>query len=282
MTDAAAFREAQHASWDSVAAGWQQWSEFAERAYAPISERLVELAGVQPGDRVLDVAAGYGEPSLTAARAVGPGGMVVATDISPEMLAFGRERAAAAQLDNVEFVEANATSIDLPAASFDAAVSRWGIIFEPEAEQAAARVRSLLKPDSRFAISSWGTPAEVPFLSLPMRVVRELFDAPAPPPDLPGPLSRPTEQALADLLGEAGFTTVEVERAEVVFDFDSADHFTAYARAIAAPVRALIEQHAPADPDAAWEAITRAATALAGDDGRVRMTNAVLLATGRA
>ena len=131
------FREAQHKHWDSAAVGWKEWSEFNDGAERHISERLVELAGVQSGSRVLDVAAGYGEPALTAARKAGPEGRVVATDISAEMLAFGRERAAAAGLGNVEFMESDASSLDFPPASFDAAVSRWGIIFEPDAEAAA-------------------------------------------------------------------------------------------------------------------------------------------------
>jgi ubiquinone/menaquinone biosynthesis C-methylase UbiE len=116
---------------------------------------MVELAGVEPGSRVLDVAAGYGEPSLTAAAVAGAEGKVVATDLSPEMLAYGRERAAAAGLENVEFVESEAASLTFPPESFDAALSRFGIIFEPEAEAAAARVRGFLVPGSRMAISSW-------------------------------------------------------------------------------------------------------------------------------
>jgi ubiquinone/menaquinone biosynthesis C-methylase UbiE len=118
------FRETQQKQWDSAAVGWKEWSEFTESAGAHICERLVELADVQPGSRVLDVAAGYGEPALTAARKAGPTGRVVATDISAEMLAFGRERAAAAGLGNVEFLESDASSLDFAQASFDAAVLR--------------------------------------------------------------------------------------------------------------------------------------------------------------
>src|SRR6059058_367124 len=103
------FREAQHKNWDSAAVGWMEWSEFNDSADRHISERLVELAGVRSGSRVLDVAAGYGEPALTAARKAGPQGQVVATDISAEMLAFGRERAAAAGAANLEFVESEAS-----------------------------------------------------------------------------------------------------------------------------------------------------------------------------
>src|SRR5262249_31749969 len=98
--DPVGFRATQHKNWDAAAVGWNEWREFNDRADAHVSERLVELAGVQPGSRVLDIAAGYGEPALTAARRAGPEGRVVATDISAQMCAFGRERAAAAGVGN--------------------------------------------------------------------------------------------------------------------------------------------------------------------------------------
>jgi enediyne biosynthesis protein CalE5 len=259
-----------------------EWSEFNDRADRHISERLVELAGVWTGSRVLDVAAGYGEPALTAARKVGPEGRVVATDISAEMLAFARERLAAAGSGNVDLIEADAAGLDFPPESFDAAVSRWGIIFEPDAEAAARRIRRFLRPGARMAIASWGEPAEVPFLSLPMETTRERFGVPVPPAGTPGPLSRPTPEALAGLLEGAGFANVTVERAEVTFEFDSPAHFTAYVRAIAAPVRALIEQHGGEAQEEAWDAITQAATAAGGGSGPLRLSNAVLLASGTA
>src|SRR4051812_7891177 len=106
--EAGEFRDGQRQQWNSAATGWRKWSELIDQSASGISERLVELAGVAPGSRVLDVAAGYGEPSLTAAKAAGPEGSVTATDISAEMLAYGRERAAAAGLENLEFVESDA------------------------------------------------------------------------------------------------------------------------------------------------------------------------------
>lgn len=278
--DSADFREAQHKNWDSAAVGWMEWSEFNNRADRHISERLVELAGVRGGSRVLDVAAGYGEPALTAARRAGPEGRVVATDISAEMLAFGRERAAAAGLGNVEFVESDACSLDFPPASFDAAVSRWGIIFEPDAEAAAARIRGFLKPGARIAIASWGEPDEVPFLSIPMKTTRERLGVPPPPAGTPGPLSRPTPAAIGWLLEGGGFSEVAVEQSEVVFEFDSPEHFTAYVRAIAAPIRAMIEQHTGEAQEEAWGAITQAAAATGGGSGPLTLSNVVLLASG--
>ncbi|MGN6587913.1 MAG: class I SAM-dependent methyltransferase [Solirubrobacterales bacterium] len=276
------FREAQHRNWDSAAVGWMEWSEFNDRADRHVSERLVELAGVRPGSRVLDVAAGYGEPALTAARKAGPEGVVVATDISAEMLAFARERAAAVGLGNVEFVESDASSLDFPPASFDAAVSRWGIIFEPDAEAAAARIRGFLKPGARIAIASWGEPDEVPFLSIPMKTTREQLGVPPPPPGTPGPLSRPTPAAIGGLLEGGGFSNVAVEKTEVIYEFDSPEHFTAYVRAIAAPIRGMIEQHAGDVQEEAWNAITQAAASAGGGSGPLSLSNVVLLASAIA
>ena len=247
-----------------------------------MSERLVEMAGIKEGDRVLDVAAGYGEPSLTAARRVGPEGRVVATDISAEMLEFGRKRAAANGVENIEFMQSDASSLDFPAESFDAAVSRWGIIFEPDGEGAAAKVRGFLKRGGRFAISSWGPPERVPFIAIAMKTAMEKLEVSPPPPGTPGPLSRPTPEAIGGLLEGGGFTGVEVEELEVSWPFDSAEEYTAYAKAILAPVVAMISPHPEEVQRETWQAITDAAREHAGGDGRISFQNQVLVAAGQA
>jgi SAM-dependent methyltransferase len=229
----------------------------------------------------LDVAAGYGEPTLTAARKAGPEGRVVATDISAEMLAFGRERAAAAGLGNVEFMESDASSLDFPHASFDAAVSRWGIIFEPQAEAAAARIRGFLKPGARIAISSWGPPDRAPMLGLPMRTVLTHLDLSPPPPGTPGPLSRPTPEAISSLLEGGGFADVEVDQIEIDIEWDSPEEFARFTREIVPPITALMANRAPEVQEETWAAVVEAARPHAGADGRLRLTNLVLLAAGR-
>lgn len=282
MVDAGEFRNAQREQWDVAADGWIKWSEPVERAVHVVSERLVEMAGVQPGSRVLDVACGYGEPALTAARAAGPDGSVVATDISAQMIAHAGARAAEAGVENLEFEEAAAESLDFPHESFDAAVSRWGIIFEPDGEGVAGRIRGFLKPGARFAISSWGQPDQVPFLSIPMRTVMQRLDVPPPPPGTPGPLSRPTPDALSGLLEAGGFADVEVDDLTVTFEWDSPEDFTTYVREIAPPIRALMADHPPDVQEETWAAITESVREAAGGDGPVSLTNTVLLAAGRA
>jgi SAM-dependent methyltransferase len=280
--DAVEFRARQRRDWARSAQGWHDWQHMIQPAGAPVSKRLVELAGIKRGDRVLDIAAGAGEPSMTAACVVGPDGKVVATDISPEMLAFGRQHAIAAGIDNIEFIEADASSLDFPAESFDAALSRWGIIFEPEAEVAAGRIRRFLKPGARIAISSWGPPEQVPMIAVPMRTVMMRLSLPPPPPGMPGPLSRPTPEAIGGLLDAGGFSDVEVEELELEFEWDSVDGFVRSTRELAAPISALLEQHPPEVRDETWEAVAEAARPYAAADGKLRLTNLALIAAAHA
>ncbi len=280
--NAAEFRGKQKDQWGNAAPGWSKWNDRMVEAARGITDRLVELARVEPGSRVIDIAAGTGEPSLTAARAAGPEGRVVASDISAQMLEVARQRAAEMGLENLEFVESDAVSLDYPADSFDAALSRWGIIFEPDAEAVAERIRGFLKQGSRMAISSWGPPDRVPFLAIPMITAMRKLDVPPPPPGTPGPLSRPTPEALGGLLEAGGFSDVDVEETHVVWEFDSAEDFTDFTRDIAAPITAMLAPHPQDVQDETWNAITDAAREHAGGDGPVSFENLVLLAAGRA
>jgi enediyne biosynthesis protein CalE5 len=282
QVDPAEFRDGQRKQWNQAATGWRKWSELIDRSASAVSERLVELAGVEPGSRVLDVAAGYGEPSLTAARVAGSEGSVVASDISAEMLAYGRERASAAGLDNIEFVESDAAGLDFAEGSFDSALSRFGIIFEPDGEGAAARVRAFLEPGGRMAIASWGQPEEVPFIAIPMATAIQRLNVPPPPPGTPGPLSRPTPEALGGLLEGGGFSEVRTEDVQVTMEWESPEEFTTFVKDIAPPIRAIIDPHPEEVQDETWQAITDAIRQQAGDDGTVKLTNLVLMAAGSA
>jgi enediyne biosynthesis protein CalE5 len=280
--EAGEFRNTQRDQWNTAASGWRKHSEMIDRAAGGVSERLVELAGVKAGDRVLDVAAGYGEPSLTAARAAGPEGSVVASDISAEMLAYGRERAKAAGLESIEFIESDAVSLDFPADSFDAAVSRWGIIFEPDGEGAAERVRGFLKDGARFAIASWGQPQQVPFIAIPMMTACQHLGVDPPPPGTPGPLSRPTPDAIGGLLEGGGFSDVQTEETQVAFSWASPEEFTEWTREIVAPITAMVRQHPEDVQKGTWDAITQAIRKASGGDGEVEFSSVALLALGTA
>ena len=280
--DPVEFRGAQREQWDHAATGWKKWSGWLDSHAGFISERLVELAGVQPGSRVLDVAAGFGEPSLTGARKAGPEGVVVATDISAEMLAYGSERAAEAGVSNIEFMHADASALDFPAESFDAAVSRWGIIFEPDGEGAARRVRGFLKPGSRMAISSWGPPERSPMIGRPMKAAMEFLDVPPAPPGTPGPLSRPTPEDIGGLLEGGGFSDVQVEDLDLTVEWKSPDEFGVYVREVIAPITKMVEAQPEDVQEEAWKRIADSVRDHSENGGTVRLTNQVLLASGQA
>jgi len=151
----------QKAAWDDSAEGWKRWWPAFERAAQLVNDRLVELANVRAGARVLDIATGSGEPALTAARAVGQSGRVIAVDMSPAMLAIARERVGALGLSNVELIESDAESLSLDADSFDAVLCRWGLMFMPDLDGVLRGMHRALKPGGRFATAVWSvaTPA---------------------------------------------------------------------------------------------------------------------------
>src|SRR5262249_25751371 len=135
-------------------------------------------------------------------------------------------------------------------------------------------------PGARMAISSWGPPDRVPMLGLPMRTALTHLQKSPPPPGTPGPLSRPTPEAISSVLEGGGFSDVEVEEIELVFEWDSPTEFARFTREIAPPITALMANHPPEVQEETWEAIVEAASPHAGADGRVRLTNLVLLAAG--
>lgn len=115
------FKAQQRQMWDNVAAGWQAWWETFERGAQKVSDRLVELAEIKPGDTVLDIATGIGEPAITAAKRVKPNGKVVATDISPQMITIAKTRAKSLGLDSImEFRESDAEKLEFPKSTFNA------------------------------------------------------------------------------------------------------------------------------------------------------------------
>src|SRR5215813_2863994 len=117
--DPVQYKSGQRHVWDQVAAGWKKWWPTLEESLQAVSDRLVELAEIRDGQRVLDVGSGSGEPAVTAARRVGLGGSVVATDQSPQMLEIGRQRAAALGLRNLEFQEMDSEALEFSESSFD-------------------------------------------------------------------------------------------------------------------------------------------------------------------
>lgn len=213
--DAEKFRQTTRAQWENAAEAWNRWGPLLARWLGPATEVMLDMAAVRPGARVLDVAAGAGEQTLVAARRVGASGHVLATDISPAILRHARLAAEQAGLSNVETRELDGERHDLlPGSSFDAAVSRVGLIYFPDQQRALAGIRHALRPGGRFAAVVYSTAERNPFFSLPVGIIRRRAQLPPPLPGQPGPFSLGGEGVLAKTLEQAGFRDVEVRKVD--------------------------------------------------------------------
>ena len=213
--DCEKFRQTTRAQWESAAEAWDRWSPLLADWLGPATDAMLDMAAVGPGARVLDVAAGAGEQTLAAARRVGTEGFVLATDISPSILRFALGTARQAGLANVETLELDGERHDtLPEASFDAAISRVGLIYFPDQQRALAGIRRAVKPGGRFAAVVYSTPDRNAFFSLPVGVIRRRAQLPPPLPGQPGPFSLGAEGVLAKALQQAGFRDVDVRKVD--------------------------------------------------------------------
>ncbi len=268
------------AAWDDSAEGWKRWWPTFERAAQTVNDRLVELAGVRAGQRILDIATGSGEPALTAARAVGQSGRVVAVDMSPGMLAIARERLDAAGLTNVELVESDAESLRLGAHSFDAALCRWGLMFMPDLDGVVRGLHRALKPGGRFATAVWSVADKVPMCGLARDAIRRITGI-APPPNAPDPTRLADPSILEHALLAAGFHDVTIERLIVTFEFPSPDAFADFRGQIGG-TRATLSKLPAEVARNVREAVVAAAREYAAAGGVVRLANETICFAARA
>ena len=279
--DPAQYKASIRTEWRAAAPGWRAWVEVleAENGGGAVSRTLIELARIGPGDAVLDVAAGYGEPGLTAARTVAPGGRVVCTDISAEMLAIGRERAAAAGLDNLQFVERDAEELRFEEATFDAEMSRQGLQFLPDVPGVLTRLHGFLKPHGRLAAAVWGPPGTVQFAA-PVPVIRAELQLPPPPAGIPGPFALADAGQLVELVEAAGFTDVATGTVTAIYQTGSPELATRWLRDVAPPISSLVDGRPPEVQERVWAKVTQAWAPYTTADGRVRLENQAVWVTG--
>lgn len=210
--DAVQYKTTTRQQWEDAADAWHRWGPTLETWLATSTDLMLDQAGVHAGASVLDVAAGAGGQSLAAARRAGTHGRVLATDISPTILTYAAKQAAEAGLTNLETAEADGEDLGVLAdGSFDAAISRLGLIYLPDQARALRGLHTALRPGGRASAIVYSTPDRNGFFSLPVSVIRRRAGLPAPGPGLPGPFSLGAPGALARMLQEAGFSDVTVE-----------------------------------------------------------------------
>jgi SAM-dependent methyltransferase len=213
--DAEAHRRASLEAWEEAAGGWKARSELIDRWSRVVSERMLAAVAPKPGERVLELAAGLGETGLMAARAVAPNGSVVISDQAEAMIEGARERARGQVIQNVDFQILNAEWIDLPLASVDVVLCRWGYMLMADPAAALSETRRVLRPGGRLALAVWDAIEANPWAGLPAQELAERGLG-GGTPGAPGPFALGSEQRVRELLEQAGFVEVVIEPVELL------------------------------------------------------------------
>jgi ubiquinone/menaquinone biosynthesis C-methylase UbiE len=209
--DANAYRDASLQGWEEAAAGWVRSQELMRSFAAPVSHWMLDAVAPQPGQRVLEIAAGLGETGMLAAELVAPVGGVIVSDQADAMLAGARRRAIELGLSNVEFQVINAEWIDMTVASVDVVLCRWGLMLMADPPAALGEMRRVLRSGGRVALAVWDSIEHNPWAQLPALELLDRGLSKPPVPGTPGPFALSRAEGVYELLESAGFAEVDVE-----------------------------------------------------------------------
>jgi SAM-dependent methyltransferase len=269
---------------ESAGPRWVTMQDALDEQIAPLGIAAMDRLAPAAGERIVDVGCGCGQSSLELARRVAPGGTVTGIDVSQPMLARARQRAGAAGIDNVAFVEADAQSHAFTPGGTDAVFSRFGVMFFEDPTAAFTNLARALRADGRLGFVCWQGPQQNPWMMLPIMAIGQHVALPPPPgPEAPGPLSFADEARVRRILGGAGFSDVALEPLEATLivgggraSLDEAVQFIFGLGAAAAALQAATPEQRAAAADAVRETFRP----YHGPDG-VRMSGAAWIVTAK-
>jgi SAM-dependent methyltransferase len=255
--DAARYKNAQREQWNKDGAAWRRWNPTLDRWYGEATRRMLDLARIRPGQRILDVAAGAGEPAVSAAERVGPGGYVLATDLSEGIVELARQVARERGLGQVETRVMDGEKLDLPDDSFDAVLCRLGLMYMPHPVTALREWRRALRAGGRVAVAVFSTPERNSWGAMPASIIRRRAQLPPPVPGQPGPFSLGAPGALEGVFRQAGFADPEIHAVPVPHGATSAAEYVRVASEAFGAFNAMMAHLSPEEREAAWAEIER-------------------------
>jgi SAM-dependent methyltransferase len=279
--DAQTYKERTREQWQAAADAWLHWHPTLQEWLGPATDVLLDMAGIGTGDHVLDIAAGAGQQSIQAANRVGRSGWVLATDISSNILALAVREAEAAGMTNLETRVLDAEQLDLPNTSFDAVISRLGLMYLPNLQTALAGMRRVLKPGGRIAAMVFSTPEKNPFFSLPVSIIRRRAHLPPPVPGQPGPFSLGGPAVLADAYLQAGFSDPEVRALDTPLRMRSAEECVQFERESFGALQQMLAGLSESEREATWQEIEGALRTFAGPNGFIAPCQILIGAAAR-
>lgn len=243
--------------WDAAAEGWDHHSALIGEWLRAVTPAMLDAAGIAPGSRVLDIAAGAGDQTLAIARRIGPGGHVLATDISPRILALAQDKLRVAGFAQASTRSADAQALGLTGAGFDAAVSRLGLMFCTSPLDALREAHDALRPGGRFSAVVFAPPLGNPCIALMLAIARQHAGmAPALPAsaDAPGTLfSLGRPGLMAELLHRAGFVDIGVRSMSAPMRLPSSQHYVEFVRSAGQPIAQLLAALPGPAKRSAWD-----------------------------
>ncbi len=255
--DPVVFKRTTEQQWQRAAEAWHRWDPVLQAWLGPTTELMLDLARIGPGSRVLDIVAGCGEPGLTAATRVGPSGYVLATDIAAEMLVYADREASERGLTQFETRVMDGENLELEDETFDAVLSRVGLIYFPDRAGALAEIRRVLVPGGRISVVVYSTPDRNKFFSIPVGIIRREAQLPPPSPAQPGPFSLGNPGVLEETLRSAGFSEVEVHAVPSPLLLPSAAECVRFERESFGALHQMLSGLPPEHQGAVWEEIER-------------------------